>query len=522
MIEVIDSVGQIGIISDQPPEKLPNNAWSDGENIRFDGFTARVFTGERLIFDPPTVAPHSLFALTTSNDVARFVYAGLTRVFIMDGDVHTEITRISGNYNAVAGTAWTGGVLGGLLIINNGVDVPQAHVPSTVATKLIDLPDWPTNTLAQIVKPFKNFLVALDVTKGSTRHRQMVKWSHPADPGAVPATWDETDPAFDAGETVLAETDGAVIDCLPLRDTNIIYKSDSVWGMQFIGAPLVFRFFNIFNNTGILTKRCMVAFEGMHAFLSNEFDVFVHDGQTINSVAQDRHRNWLRDNIDPDNFNYVFLTTNPREKEVWICVPENDATPTSKALVWNWKKNTWSVRTLPGITGAATGLVVSTDFLPTWDTVVGTWGGQGESTWALIGALPPSEQLVMCGPDTPKLILVDQDNLNYAEVAVSTVLERTGVWAFSGAQDLQSVKFVRRVRFRTKAGGNPTSLTFRVSVTMDIDDAPVWVSTTVNSGTTAEISVFKRGRFLGLRVESSGASWSMHSVELDSDLSGMY
>lgn len=521
MPETVEPVGSIGVVADVEPEKLPAAAWSDARNARFDGYTARLFLGERKLFDPPTVAPYALFHVTTSDGVAHFVYAGLAKVYILDGDTHTDITRSSGDYNALASLGWTGGVLNGLLILNNGVDLPQAHAPSTVATLLQDLPNWPTSSTCAVMRPFKNFLVALDVTKSSVRDRQMVKWSHPADPGSVPASWDETDPTLDAGETSLAETNGAVIDCLPLRDINIVYKTDSVWGMQHTGGPFVFRFYNLFPNTGILTKRCVVAFEGFHAFVSSDFDVFIHDGQTLKSIAQDKWRTWLRDNIDSAYFDRVFLTTNPAEKELWVCITESGGTPNSKALVWNWKHDTWSVRDLPGVTDGRLGVVVSSAATPLWSAVIGSWADQGVSTWALVGAVPPSEQLLLAGP-VVGIIEVDTGSLDANGAAVQFMLQRTGLWAFAGATDLQSVKFIRRVRFRTKTGGNPTTLTARVSVTMDIDEDPDWVSVNFTSGTSAELSVFRRGRFLGVEISGSGGTPELHAVEVDAQIAGRY
>ena len=41
--------------------------------------------------------------------------------------------------------------------------------------------------------PVQNYLIALDLTKSGTRYPHMVKWSAAADPGTVPASWDETD-----------------------------------------------------------------------------------------------------------------------------------------------------------------------------------------------------------------------------------------------------------------------------------------------------------------------------------------
>jgi len=406
-----------------------------------------------------------------------------------------------------------------VLVINNGVDVPQSLNPIDSGTDLVDLPNWPASTLAQVVRPFKNYLVALDITKSGTRFRQMVKWSHNADPGTVPTSWDETDPTIEAGEYSLAETDGAVLDCLPLRDLNIIYKEDSVWGMQLIGGTFVFRFFLIFSAAGALSQQCVAAFEGNHVFLSNDMDVFVHDGQNVRSIADDRWRNWLRDNIDSENFPRCFLAVNHFTKEIWVCLPEEGQDFATKAIVWNWRRDTWAPRQLPGNTAAESGVIVSSAYIPTWDTIAGTWDNVA-GTWTTLGSVPPTKRMVMAAPDVG--LIEYEFGSDELGAPLPAVLERLNTWAFAGATDLQSVKFVRRMRFRLK-GSEAATATVNVAVEMDLTDAPVWQVHTIAVHGTAEIVVAKRGRFLSIRFESDDdITAKLLSIELDADPSGDY
>ena len=540
-IRLIDNVGEIGILSEQDirAEKMPDGAWSDGENVRFDGFVAKKVLGSRAIFGSLSIAAYSLVPHTTFDGEAFFCYAGLTQVYTVNNNTHYDLTRQSATISGTAtnraystdGTKlWTGGVFGGLLFLNNGNDVPQIQLTPTASCRLSDLANWPSTvtTRCAALRAFKSYLIALDVTKGAQRYRQMVKWSASADPLTVPATWDESDTTADAGETSLADTNGTVVDCLPLRDVNIIYKDDSVYGQQFIGGAFIFRFYNIFNNVGIIAKRCVAAFEQYHCFVGNDLDVYVHDGTTIRSIAQDKWRSWLRANVDGDNYERMFVVANPTSTEIWIFVPTGEDDYTSKVLMWNWRKDSWGVRTVSNISSGAVGGIRSSDYVDLWSTITTTWATETR-TWAELASIPPDRKLVLSDP-TFLLGLIETE-IGSSELGnpLPFFLERQGMWANptkvdnnARVIDIQSVKFIRRVRFRTSSA-NTNNISFMVAVQNDIGSPLVWSTTTKMLDSTAEVAVLKRGRFLNIRIESSeDVDISLHAIEIEAEASGMY
>lgn len=540
-IRLIDNVGQLGAVSepDVNPMKLPDGAWSDCENVRFDGFVAKKVGGSRAIFGSLSIAPYTLTPHTTFDGEPFFCYAGLTQVFTVSNNTHYELTRqtatLSGTatnraYSTDSTELWTGGVFGGLLFLNNGIDVPQIQLTPTASCRLSDLTNWPSTitTRCASLRAFKNYLVALDVTKGAQRFRQMVKWSSSADPLTVPATWDEADTTADAGETSLADTNGTVIDCLPLRDINVIYKDDSIYGMQFIGGAFIFRFYNIFNNVGILARRCVAAFEQYHCFVGNDLDIYVHDGTTIRSIGQDKWRTWLRQNIDGDNYKRTFVATNPVSSEVWIFVPTGADDYTSRVLMWNWRKDTWGVRTVSNISHAAAGGIRSSDYIMLWSTITTTWDTE-PSTWAELASVPPERRLVMANPVLLTGLIETEIGTSELGAALPFYLERKSMWANpikvdnnARVIDLQSVKFIRRLRFRTSSV-NATNITFSVAVLTDVGSALSYSSSSKMLNGTAEVVVCKRGRFLSIRIESSSdVDFQMHAMEIEADQSGMY
>lgn len=530
MKKVIEDIGKIGIANDSDPKKLPPNAWTDGSNVRFVDGVARKVAGSRTMGGSLSTSPYSLFYLDTLDGEHHFVYAGATSVHLIDVSAHNNITRVTTSgtvqpYSADSTNLWTGGVLNGLLFLNNGADEPQIQLTPTAACKLSNLPNWPSTvtTRCSCLRAFKNFLIALDVTKGAIRYRQMVKWSTDADPFTPPSTWDEADTSENAGEVNLAETNGSVIECLPLRDVNIVYKDDSVWGMQFTADNNIFNFYKIFTEVGILARNCVAAFEGMHCFVGSDLDIYVHDGANLRSIGQNFWREWLRTNLETSNYERTFVVANPHTTEMWICIPTGDAAHPAKALLWNWRENTWGIRTLPNTSGGVQG-VISANYFSTWAAITDTWDSIDE-TWDTLGAAPASKKLVLVSPTELRGLIETESGTQDLGINMPFSLERTGLWTFESAPnglDLETVKFIRRIRFRT-IGGSTNSITYNIAVQMDVGSTPTYQAVIKSINGTAEVVVLKRGRFVNYRMESAeDTTFELLAVEVEYDSAGSY
>ena len=319
------NAGAIGILQDIPAYDLPPEAWSDGLNVRMhDGAVWKSF-GHEKILDPPSIIPFSLVPAFTAAGNQLFAYPGLAAVFGTDITTHTDITRLSGAYTGSADDLWNGGSLGNIVILNNGKDVPQAWVSPALGTKLIDLANWPAATTAKVVRVFRRFLVAYDVTKSSIRNAQLVKWSNRADLGAVPSSWDEADPTTRAGEWPLIDTDGAIVDALPLSGVNFVYKEDEIHSMEEIGGNFVFRFTRRFAQIGLLAQRCVKEYQKddkhVHVMMSAD-DIVQHDGFQMVSLLDNKMRRWYSGRIAPAKDKRSFLAPNYPEDEMWAGITE--------------------------------------------------------------------------------------------------------------------------------------------------------------------------------------------------------
>lgn len=440
MISSIGPAGGLGLIQDERPFELAPAAWTDLRNMRFRNGAAERIAGYTAAYDPPQIAPYCLFYVPGAQ--AFWLYAGLNKVYVTDGATHADVTRASGgDYSATADLNWTGGVLNGIAVLNNGVDPPQYWATASLATRLDVLANWPASTKCGALRTFGPFLVALDVTEVGTRYPQMVRWSHPADPGTVPISWDYADTALDAGRTVLAETKDACIDCATLRDVNIIYKEQTCYTMQYIGGTQIFRFPKLFDNVGAMSRRCAFEFfSGQHIVRTID-DVVVHDGQQARSLLTARMRRTLNNDTDPMKYRRTFLAANWPDDEILVCYVPVGNEFCSKALVWNFREDKISFRDLPNLAHIESGTVDVTPHDPTtWDAYVGKWD-TSQRIWDLTNLDPTKRQLLSAAPLATKLYVMP----------TGLTADGAGYNAFLERQELSL----------PDANGNPDRVTFK-------------------------------------------------------------
>jgi len=258
-----------GINKDISSYEIPEDKWSDGNNIQFDNDKTAKVLGHLQVFGTPTAAPYWLMPFDTIS-TNSWIYPGLNNIYRVHtsgaSTTHTDLTRenvvltgtidpaastavvgvgtafttelivgdsilvsgetrvvasitdntnlavtvafsnngndtsperVPGNYSATAAGGWNGGVLGGIAILNNGVDAPQFMGTANDA-KMAALTNWDRTKTCAVMRPFKRFLVALDTTESATRYPFRVRWSHPAEGGTVPTSWNDADATKDA------------------------------------------------------------------------------------------------------------------------------------------------------------------------------------------------------------------------------------------------------------------------------------------------------------------------------------
>lgn len=508
----IKDLGLIGVMADQEGYELPPNGLTTAHNVRCEkGWIQRV-AGYAPVFSATAVVPYFItpYSTTTTDYI---VHCGLAAVYVDDGGARTDITG-----TAPTGTAankWTGGAHHGLLVLNNEVDQPMYWTGDTGAN-LATLPGWNSAWRCKALRPFKDYLLAINVTKSGTNYPHMVKWSHVSDPGTIPTSWDETDASKDAGEQDLAETPDPLVDGLPLGDQFIVYGARSAYSMQFIEQPYIWRFQRLPGDHGLIGPNCVAQTPLGHVCLT-QGDVILHSGGFPRSIVDARMRRWLFDQLNSTSWSACWVAHNPHHSEVWIGIPASGEAYCTKALVWSYASDTFSTRDLPNVTHAAPGVVSYTTSSISWSAISGTWETI-TGTWADYESFSPRETRLFFAGAGSKIYVADESNQADGVDFTSTV-ERTGIDL--GAPEVRKLATAIWPRIDADTG---VALAIQVGASENAETSPTWAAAqTFTVGTTNKIDALSAGRYLSYRIEGSTASaWRVRSLSVEYRTLGMF
>ena len=526
----VNNVGEVGIVKDINPWELPPNVWSDGNNVRSEHGAITKSPGYAEVMATCPIVPLYITNLNTAAD-NYWIIGGTAAIHVFKESNTTwyNITGTSGPYSATAEENWTSTVLGGILIMTNGFDDPQFWAltngePST-STVMADLTAWPADTECKSMRAFRSFLVALNVNDSSgvsdVGYSRLVKWSTEAATQTLPSSWDETSATVDAGTYELADTRGAILDGLPLRDTFMIYKDDSIYSMTYVGTPFIFAFRQLSPSVGALTKNCVAEFDGGHFFFGNG-DIYINDGQKVTSILPHKIRDYVFDFIDGAQYKKSFVVADYGNTEMWACFPtaENTSDQCNKAVVWNWTNKACTLRDLPNLSHIGYGSIADPNSFTTWAAATGiTWSaalGAWSATWSTV------ENVLVMASLTDTKIYRNASGNQEDTTDMTSYIERTGMaMGAQGQEDRTSVKRIKAIWPRMEVSGANTVNVY-VGTQMSTEEGVTWTSAyTFNPDSESKVSCRASGKLYGVKFESTGDfDWRLDGYDIELDDAG--
>ncbi len=170
----VRGVGDIGVISDLPSFDLPIKAWAEARNVRFrDGVITKsgafkILNVEIPLSDPPA-------AIVDGGQQGYFVvpkFSGVVSQFV--GPTITDVSPVPAWIPFT--TKITTCKVGGVTYLNNRDNEP-IYKASPTAGVFDQLPGWVATDRAKSLRSFKDYVVAINITKASTPYPNMFKWS---------------------------------------------------------------------------------------------------------------------------------------------------------------------------------------------------------------------------------------------------------------------------------------------------------------------------------------------------------
>jgi hypothetical protein len=513
-----------GIVKDISAFELPPELWSGGDNVNFRRGRTNSDLGNSNPYPALVVGAKPTYLQWFTDDTQSFwIFCGDTedpapansQIYKTDG---LTVTALADGFNNSRAVSWTGCNFNGLMVLNNRADDPQMiSDPYNVVVPLVNwdctldpetpASPWGQSSRCEVIRPYKNYLIALDnYNAAGTRYSNMVRWSGPAVLGEAPSSWNPEIVGEQAGLYALADTPGRVVDGLTLGDYFVIYKTDSVWLMQFIGGEFTMSFRKLFGgDAGILAKDCIAEFQGKHFVLAPN-TAYVHNGNTKEDVMDGWVKDEFFDNVSLDHIDETKVMADHNNNEIWIyyvtsrdvqrATEEGDPIPyATRALVWNWVERKWTSKDLNSISYMAEGYIQPV--LPAvddWDSDSQAWN-EDRTRWnGEITFSPVLESLLMASYDNEEFFGLEYTSGSNLYAPPSYV-ERVGI----------DFNHDRRFKYLTRivphvSGQNPVLITVLMSdiqTTVPTVAAKVWYDPLVD----ADVDVHCTGRYIGLRFE---------------------
>jgi hypothetical protein len=360
MAEQIKELGRGGLNTDIPAMLTPLNTFTDVLNVRFDNEAIETITGEtthRIVTNTPNYGIHWR---RPDQGYNIFIKDGNAVRIDAGGGVASMLSSSDSQYTNSdwQGTHFNGGFA---IVINNGKSTPLycLYNDLSAGSTFQPLPNWNyisgLTVTAKVIRSLNYSLVAanLTLTQGGvvTYAPGTIRISVQAATGAIPNVWQPGLTTDTADEFELSST-SPILDMAELRGNMFVYSSDSI-SIVSIGA--VTKVLPYSKTYGILSVDCVTEFDGKHLVVDRN-DIYLHNGSgAIDSIADFRIKKYFFSNLNQSAIDKVHLVKDTARKEIWVCYPKGSATECTEALIYQYKNNTWTKRTLAGVSYSFTG-----------------------------------------------------------------------------------------------------------------------------------------------------------------------
>ena len=540
------NLGAVGVVSDSNSYDLPPNALSDCNNVIFDeGRVQRAPVFKNLFnsirsslsyddssgsYDSQTNTYES--AEGDPTDAVRFVgsYQDPSSgevVFVCDNDgsvrtypegVLTFATPPSGLITN--NEPWTHSQVAGISVLARKGMVPYIrNIRDDLNYNLIS-GDWPSGDTAAIVRPFLDFIIVMNVTKGGVEFPTMIKWSNPIPYGTAvnSINWDPANPNFVSGENVLAELKTPIRDGGVLGNNFIIYSQNQVWLMEYTADARVFNFRRLFPTGGIINANCWAEVEGRH-YVFGENDLYIHDGSSMRSIADKRVRRKVFSTLNRDKQKSFYVNHDSVSNLIYFCyqtsLDEANYPNTqfcNKAAVYNYKEDNWTFMDLPNTVGGAEANISLVESLYSslntsyelFNTNYVSFQGSTDKLTIMLSATDLNNSLT-----ESRVYAIDLPTYGIVNLPIETetvkeaYIERTGIDLDEIGTPVRSYKIITSMLPQSKFSDDAGTFTWQVGASDIATESVTWYfSQTFNPANDYKLDMKVAGRYLAYRIST--------------------
>ena len=294
----------------------------------------------------------------------------------------------------------------------------------------------PTDNTGVVVTP-ERFVMAL----GAGGDPRLIQW---ADQESL-SVWNPTS-ENSAGDFSLSSA-GAILAGARGRGETLIWTTEDLWTMQFIGGTLIFSAQQAGANCGMIGRRAYAMVRGGVAFWMGANAFFVYDGavRPLTSDVSD----YVFTDLNRTQRSKIFTMVWPEFNEVWWFYPTENSTDIDRYVCYNYQEDHWAIGELSRTAGVPRGvfdfpmMADKTGIL--YDHERGTTYLDEDQETALVPFAESGPWVIAQGDNTMMVreIIPDENTLGDVQAQLLTRLYPTATEISSGPFSLSNPTSVR-------------------------------------------------------------------------------
>lgn len=360
----LKNLGAAGVNLDVSPVLLPPNGFSKAKNIRFDNGSVSKIKGHQAVFSGNLSVQAQDIIFWNNPTTKYYIYGNGANVYRrLPAGTDSSILSGASSSGVWQFSAYNGGYT---ILANNTKDTPRYIQYGTSGaaqeTSLTAFPGWISGEAAAVVRPFKNAIIAGNITKTAnsvvTSYPGTIKISSLAAPGSMPASWTVGVGTTTADEFELSQT-SPIVDIVEYRGTAFVFTGDSIHTVNLASGNSPTRVNNINYGKGLMSVNCAAVFDG-GIFCVDKNDIYVAAGTGgVQGVADMKVKDYFYEHLHATHYDSTYVVKNEAQDEIWVCFPNlSSSGACNEALIWNFKQNTWTTRDLPNTLCGTKGHIV--------------------------------------------------------------------------------------------------------------------------------------------------------------------
>ena len=331
----VDKV-DVGITTNMPSRSV---VWSSGRNISFrPGIVMKNF-GKELLATISGIPIRAKFTYKAYDNVWRTIVCSDNKIYSYTNNftVQQDITPSTPPTSTYLDT-WCFGVIGGMLIISNGVN--QIWKWDNFSSKIVPLSESFITCKALAV--VNNRLLIGNIQEGAYSFPARIRWSD-----IISANkWDKN-LKLDSGQVDIVSPDTSMdgIDVIQaitnIGSRALVFTERNIWYLSDTVHPVIFTPEPLGQNIGLPGKRAYVKTPLGIFFLGQED--FYRITQAIPEPIGFRIRNSCFPNINKSRINTAFAYYKYSTREVVFCVPTGNNVLPDTGFVYGVETDSWSI-----------------------------------------------------------------------------------------------------------------------------------------------------------------------------------